>query len=70
MRPIDDSSALAPDERCDELTGIFAAGILRLHARSALPYESQQISTPAVPEDSGLLRLEVSPETVLSVHNG
>jgi hypothetical protein len=70
MRPIDDQPILTPDERRDELAGIFAAGILRLHARSALPNESQQISTPVVPEDSGLLRLEVSPETVLSVHNG
>ena len=69
MRPIDNSPVLTPDERRDELAGIFAAGILRLHARSALTNESQQISTPAVPEDSGLLRLEVSPETVLSVHN-
>ena len=70
MRPIDDQPILTPDERRDELAGIFAAGILRLHERSALPDESQQISTPVVPEDSGLLRLEVSPKTVLSVHNG
>lgn len=70
MRPIDEPPVLTPDERRDELASIFAAGILRLHARSALPDESQQISSPAVPKDSGLLRLEVSPETVLSVHNG
>ena len=70
MRPIDDSPTLAPDVRRDELAGIFAAGILRLHGRAALPDELQQISSPAVPKDSGLLRLEVSPETVLSVHNG
>jgi hypothetical protein len=70
MRPIDDSPVLTPDECRDELAGIFAAGILRLRARTALPIESQQLSSPDVPEDSSLLRLEVSSKTVLSVHNG
>jgi len=70
MRPIDDSPVLTPDECRDELAGIFAAGILRLHARTALPDETQQLSSLEVPEDSSLLRLEVSSKTVLSVHNG
>jgi hypothetical protein len=38
MRPIDDSSSsLTPDERFSEVAGILAAGVLRLHARAALP---------------------------------
>ncbi|MHB8953088.1 MAG: hypothetical protein ACYC4U_08910 [Pirellulaceae bacterium] len=36
MRP-DDPSSLTPDERRCELARIFAAGVLRLHARAALP---------------------------------
>ena len=35
MRP-DDPSLLTPDERRSELARIFAAGVLRLHARAAL----------------------------------
>ena len=31
----DDPSSLTPDERRSELASIFAAGILRLHARVA-----------------------------------
>lgn len=46
-----------PDDRLTQLAAIFAAAILRLHQRSALP-------------DSAPQRLEVSPETVLSVVHG
>jgi hypothetical protein len=66
MRPIDDPNHLTPDQRRDEVASILAAGILRLHARAAL-------SSEKVPEKSPELasaHLEVSAETVLSVHNG
>ena len=49
-----------------EVAAILAAGILRLHARSAL----QAGALPQVPPDSSPPSLEVSPETVLSVHTG
>ena len=61
MRPIDDSSSLTPDERLTEVAGILAAGILRLHTRTALPDNTT---------DSGSPGLEVLDETVLSVHSG
>ena len=66
MRP-DDPSSLTPDERRSELAGIFAGGILRLHARAALSGDtpSQKISL-----DSAARRLEVPAETVLSVIHG
>ncbi len=61
MRPIDDPSFLTPDERFTEVAGILAGGILRLHARAALPEN---------PAESGSPGLEVPDETVLSVHSG
>ncbi|MBN2293906.1 MAG: hypothetical protein JXM70_15870 [Pirellulales bacterium] len=69
MRPIDDPSFLTPDERLSEVAGILAVGILRLHARQALP-RSDEPSTPENPPESAFSCLEVSDETVLSVHNG
>lgn len=48
---------------CD-LASIFAAGLLRLQVR-AVPSP-----TPNSPPDSGPPRLEVLPETVLSVSHG
>jgi hypothetical protein len=49
------------DERLREIAAILAAGILRLHARAALP-------TPEKPETPPQNCLEVRAETVLSVH--
>jgi len=70
MRLIDDSSFLTPDERRTELAGILAAGVLRLHARAALPAALGHHSAPKDFPDSGISCLEVRAETVLSVHNG
>ena len=61
MRPIDDPSSLTPDERFTEVAGILAGGILRLHARAALPENLSETGSPG---------LEVPDETVLSVHSG
>ncbi|MGE0769287.1 MAG: hypothetical protein AB7L90_22825 [Hyphomicrobiaceae bacterium] len=66
MRPINDPSFLTPDERRSEVASILAAGVLRLHARAALPGDP----APEKPPESGLSGLEVPDETVLSVHNG
>ena len=67
MRPIDDATFLTPDERLDEVASIFAAGLLRLRARAALPGDDP---TPEILPDSGPTFLEVPAETVLSVHSG
>ncbi len=66
MRP-DDPSLLTPDERRSELARIFAAGVLRLHARAALDGD---IPFPEISPDSAAERLEVPGETVLSVIHG
>ena len=67
MRSFDDPAAMTPDERLSEVASIFAVAILRLHARAALScnnpaLEESQNSTPP--------GLELSGETVLSVHCG
>ena len=71
MRPVDDPYSLTPDERLAEVAGILAAGILRLHTRAAL-YENgaESAKIPDIPAESSSPRLDVSGETVLSVHNG
>ena len=68
MRPIDDPSFLTPDERRSEVAGILAAGVLRLRARAALP-EVAAVELPP-DEETGGSCLELSDETVLSVHHG
>lgn len=62
MRSPDDSRPIPQNTRRTELASIFAAAILRLHARCAL----------AEPNDSGNSQtcLELSDENVLSVQNG
>jgi hypothetical protein len=70
MRPFDDPSTLTPDERRAEVANILAAGVLRLSARAALPGDAPERSAPENPAESASSCLEVSDETVLSVHNG
>ena len=67
MRNFDDPSCLAPDERFSEIAAILAGGVLRLHARAAL---SRENPGPGESPNSGPAGLEVSEETVLSVHSG
>lgn len=67
MRPIDDPSFLTPNERLSEVPSIFAAGILRLHAGSALTID---LRDPQKSPDSATAGLELSEETVLSVQRG
>ena len=61
-----DTARLLPDERLREVATILAAGVLRLSQRAALPPGNAQES-PARFSAAGL---EVSDETVLSVHTG
>jgi len=65
MQSIDDPSSMTPDERFSEIAGILAGGVLRLHTRAALPADKLEKSP-----DFALAGLEVSAETVLSVHRG
>lgn len=67
MRRLDDPSDLTPDERLFHVASILAAGVLRLRGRAAIK------GGDAAPErlpDSGPACLEMSEETVLSVHTG
>jgi len=66
MRYIDDPACMTSDERLRELASILADGVLRLHARTALPTDPNcnnlQKSSPP--------RLEVPAEIGLSVQLG
>jgi len=67
MRSFGDPSSMTPDERLCHVASIFAAGILRLHARAALSCDH-----PASEKSHNLAHpgLELSDETALSVHCG
>ena len=67
MRSIDDPFSLTPDERFSKIAAILAGGVLRLHARAAL--SGDDLGRDKSP-DFDLPGLEVSEETVLSVHCG
>jgi len=69
MRPSDDS-ILTPDERRSEVANILAGGVLRLHARAALPNDTPDLSVPKNSLEFAPSYLEVSNETVLTVHKG
>jgi len=70
MRSFDDPACLTADGRFRELAGIFAAGVLRLRAWAALSADPGQRLAQENPAESASSCLEVSDETVLSVHNG
>jgi len=61
------SNRAESSERVVDVAAILANAILRLHARTAL---SSDVETPDASTDFCLASLEVSPETVLSVHTG
>jgi hypothetical protein len=67
MRSFDNLATMTPDERLSEVASIFAAAILRLHARAALSCDNPG---PENPQKSTSPGLELSDETVLSVHCG
>ncbi len=67
MQPTDSDTNLTPEERRTELAGIFAAGILRLRLRLAIPPDESDSEKSS---ESGPERLELPAETVLSVHSG
>ena len=67
MRSFADPASMTPDERLSEVASIFAAGILRLHARAALSCDNPP---PEKSQNSAPPGLELSDETVLSVNRG
>ena len=70
MRPYDDPTVMTADERLREIAAILAAGILRLRSRAALLADSGRATSRENSPDCGQDCLEVSTETVLSVHTG
>ncbi len=65
---LEEIGELTDDQRCREIAGILAAGILRLRSRAALP---TAVTAPAAlekPADSAANCLEVPAETRLSGH--
>lgn len=69
MRPLYDPSELSPEQRCRELAGILATGVLRLRKRRLLAGQPAE-TTRKTSVESAAERLEVSGETVLSVQSG
>lgn len=61
-----DAARLTSDERLREVASILAAGVLRLRRRAALPTDDSRKQSAK----SSAAGLEVSNETVLSVHTG
>ena len=68
MRRCDDPAELSPEDRRRELARILAQGVLRLRQRRRLIGEVG--APPTTAQESSAGRLEVSGETVLSVHTG
>lgn len=69
MCPFDDPTGLSPEQRRRELVGILATGVLRHRQRRLLTGEVAA-PMPRTVRESAAERLEVSGETVLSVHTG
>jgi hypothetical protein len=69
MRAADASLSLSVEQRRAELTGLLAAGILRMRKRRWLAGEPERMPYETAPESSAQ-GLEDSDQTVLSVHAG
>jgi hypothetical protein len=70
MRPYDDPRFLSSEERFEALACLLAVGLLRLRERGALATAPGEHPAPKNPEKTGNSCLELSGETVLSVHTG
>ena len=66
----DDYAVFTAEQRSREVAAILAAGVLRLRSRAALPTVSRSDAGPENLPDSVPNCLEVSSQTVLSVHTG
>jgi hypothetical protein len=63
VRSVNDPSSLTPDERLSEIASTLADGVLRLHARAALPGDNHRPDTLPVANPASV---EVAEETMLS----
>jgi hypothetical protein len=69
MRPFDNSD-LTPQDRFREIAALLAVGVLRLRSRAATSADPDEHSAPENPQKTGDSCLELSAQTVLSVHTG
>ncbi len=69
MPTFNDPTELSPEQRRRELAGIFAIGVARLRQRRLLVGEPAAPPPETAPKSAASC-LEVSGETVLSVHTG
>ena len=69
MRTFEPASELSSDQRDRELAAILAAGVLRLRQRQKISSHAAKMSQESSAE-SAAKPLDVSGETVLSVHTG
>lgn len=67
-----DPNELTPEERFQRIASILGAGLVRLSKRKRLLKDSEQQSdkSPPISGDSADGRLESSPESGLTVHDG
>ncbi len=67
-----DPDELTPEERFQRIASILGAGLVRLSKRKRLLKDSEQQSdkSPPISGDSADDRLESSPESGLTVHDG
>ncbi|MFN3194300.1 MAG: hypothetical protein ACE361_27580 [Aureliella sp.] len=67
-----DSDELTPEERFQRIASILGAGLVRLSKRKRLLKDSEQQSdkSPPISGDSADDRLESSPGSGLTVHDG
>ena len=65
---VNDTEVLTPDQRRGEVARLLAVGVLRLHARAALPDDVGESTGPKIPANSDGNCLEVPTQIVLSVH--
>jgi hypothetical protein len=68
-RNIEDGDMRSPEARLREVASIFAAAVMRLHARAALP-SATELPAPRILPENAANPLDVSAETRLSVHPG
>lgn len=62
-----DPATLTPEQRLAEVCAILAAGILRLRRRCALSAPLPSTKNLQIPQESGAMGLELSPEMRLHV---
>ena len=70
MRSHKELEWITEDQTLRELAALFAKGILRLRRAPPIDAQPTASTSPSAQQKSDLAGLEVSEETVLSVHTG